>query len=341
MKINFLYIFAYLLILGFLTFLIIVYGQPFLLMLLVPFLLVPVLDIFLFMLAYKNSEFLVYTNSESVEAGNNAIFYLDYKSDAKIKYMIADIKFTVNNLYYPTDKIHHMFLLVSPYRKPTEIPVENDRTGLVTFRIVKTVFHDYLSFLSVESYKISEANIPVLPVTTREIDVPLIAASDGLDEFTESDSKGNVSSDVKEIREYRPGDRLQRIHWKLSAKLDDLFVKEMAHTSVLSLIILPELDSNDIEETFKTLLSVTRVLNKREDRFEICLYNNNICNFDFMMVNNEEELLNMFIKLYYLPLYEGKSTALDAYNNSGQKFGTIIHITGKHIKIEENVGVIC
>ena len=341
MKINYLYVFAYLLILGFLTFLIIVYGQPFLLMLLVPFLLVPVVDVMLFMLASRGAKFLVYTNSESIEVGNPAIFYLDYKSDSKIKYMVANIRFEVNNLYYPSDKSHRMFLLISPFHKPCEIPIENDRTGLITFKLVYTVFHDYLNFLSIESNQVIEANIPVLPVTQKEIDVPLIPAADGLDEFTESDNKGNISSDVKEIREYRPGDRLQRIHWKLSAKLDDLFVKEMAHTSVLSLIILPELNRDDIEDTFETLLAVTKVLNKREDRFEICLYNNNICDFEFMMVGNEEELLNMFIKLYYLPLYDGKNVAIEAYSNSGQKFGTIIHVLGKHIKIEENVGVIC
>lgn len=37
---------------------------------------------------------------------------------------------------------------------------------------------------------------------------------------------GSDSSYTREIREYRPGDRLSNIHWKLSAKRDELLVKE-------------------------------------------------------------------------------------------------------------------
>ena len=37
---------------------------------------------------------------------------------------------------------------------------------------------------------------------------------------------GTDNSEVFQIREYMPGDRLQNIHWKLSAKADDLMVRE-------------------------------------------------------------------------------------------------------------------
>lgn len=37
---------------------------------------------------------------------------------------------------------------------------------------------------------------------------------------------GTDVSQIFDVREYRPGDRLQRIHWKLSAKSDGLLVRE-------------------------------------------------------------------------------------------------------------------
>ena len=37
---------------------------------------------------------------------------------------------------------------------------------------------------------------------------------------------GHDNSELFQIREYRPGDRLQNVHWKLTAKQDELMVKE-------------------------------------------------------------------------------------------------------------------
>ena len=43
----------------------------------------------------------------------------------------------------------------------------------------------------------------------------------------ESKKKGYDFSEVTGIREYIPGDKLQNIHWKLSAKKDILMVRTM------------------------------------------------------------------------------------------------------------------
>lgn len=39
---------------------------------------------------------------------------------------------------------------------------------------------------------------------------------------------GDDPSEVFDVREYRPGDRMSSVHWKLSARGDDLFVKEFS-----------------------------------------------------------------------------------------------------------------
>lgn len=38
--------------------------------------------------------------------------------------------------------------------------------------------------------------------------------------------KGDDPSEIFDIREYADGDKIQRIHWKLSSKTGDLMVKE-------------------------------------------------------------------------------------------------------------------
>lgn len=336
MKINYLNIILYILAIGLLVFFIMIYGQPFLLMLLLPFLIIPVLDVLLFFSSYRNAVFTVVPNTASVELGNPGIFSLKYSTPSKFKFMVADLKLYIGNLFFPNNKLHNISLLITSANKSTKLPVENDSTGQLIVRIEETKLHDFLHFFTYVTKEKSEAGIPVLPKELeRTFDIPMTPTSDGLEEFEESDLKGNISSDVKEIREYRPGDRLQRIHWKLSAKLDDLYVKEMAHTSILSLVVLPELNPDTINNTLETLRAITKELSKRDDRFEVCLYNNNTCEFEFIMVDDDTSMMNMFIKLYYLPLYEGSNTALMAYQASGQKASTIIHVTDKKFKIED------
>lgn len=46
----------------------------------------------------------------------------------------------------------------------------------------------------------------------------MTAVSQGMNEAEESRKKGHDFSEVVDVREYQPGDKLQNIHWKLSAK---------------------------------------------------------------------------------------------------------------------------
>jgi len=163
-----------------------------------------------------------------------------------------------------------------------------------------------------------------------------IPYSEGYDEYTEPDLRGNLSSDIKEIREYRPGDRLARIHWKLTAKMEELQVKEMERTSVMSLVVVPELVKSKISDTVATLDAVSRELATRGERFEICLYNSVACSFDYYVIDNEESLLDCYRDLYFLPLYESGDTAKEAYYATNQKSSLLLLIYGEDVKLLED-----
>lgn len=50
--------------------------------------------------------------------------------------------------------------------------------------------------------------------------------------------RGNDPSEVFDLREYRPGDDVRSIHWKLSGKMEELLVKEPSDTSHYSTLVL-------------------------------------------------------------------------------------------------------
>lgn len=74
---------------------------------------------------------------------------------------------------------------------------------------------------------------------TRNLDVRSNTTfyNDEYDEFYE-DHPGNDPSEVYEIRDYREGDKLQRIHWKLSSKRERYMVKEYSDPIIIDAAII-------------------------------------------------------------------------------------------------------
>lgn len=325
----------YILILSIFIGLSIIFNQPALLIFIFAFILLIPLSILIFINIHKSFEFNLSSQTEYIEIDNEINYLFSYKNKSIFPLFTANIEFHVENRFFPNNAIQNLAIPLSAKSSSIKIPVRTDKVGLVTLYLDKIIIHDYMYLIRKEFKPNLEVSVPVLPPKANERDIPAITPQDGLDEFEESDYKGNVSSDVKEIREYRPGDRLQRVHWKLSAKLDDLFVKEMAHTSTLSIVLLPELNKDRIYQTVSTLMGCIDTLNNREDRFELCCFNEKTYEFDYFTVTDEESILEAITFFYCEPLYEGTETALDTFRSSNNKPVTVIHILGNKISVEE------
>lgn len=84
----------------------------------------------------------------------------------------------------------------------------------------------------------------------REIDLP--AGRDVLmEDDGEEERRGHTSADAAEIRLYQPGDPVKLIHWKLSARLEDLLVREMNDPSDTMIQLLLDLREPDAKEKFR------------------------------------------------------------------------------------------
>ncbi|MBO5081758.1 MAG: DUF58 domain-containing protein [Lachnospiraceae bacterium] len=312
---------------------IIIFEQPFLLMLLFLLIILPALSIWFFHLAISKIKVNIYSEVVSVENGNTVPFVLECENNSFFPLFACIFDFKLQNFYKPNDVVHKLSLPLLPRKKNRiQIPVETAICGMLSLEAKALYVSDYLHFITKEIPLPLKMQVPVMPATT-DVALPSTApVSDGLEEFTESDHKGNLSSDIKEIREYRPGDRLQRIHWKLSAKLDDLLVKEMAHTTILSLVVLPECDKERIQDTAIVLRSVMEQLWKREERYEVCLYNAAACEFSYFLITEESQIMETLIHFFYMPLYEGTDEAKEAYFASAQKSAVILQICGTELK---------
>ena len=106
--------------------------------------------------------------------------------------------------------------------------VESGICGCLEFTVKKVRVYDYLRLFSLPKRAGAREQAVVLPRTYDTLAQLSLKTREFLGDSEEYDQSrgGDDPSEVFQLREYRPGDRIQQIHWKLSAASEDLVVKE-------------------------------------------------------------------------------------------------------------------
>ena len=103
------------------------------------------------------------------------------------------------------------------------------------------------------------------------------------------------NSEIYELREYRHGDSLRNVHWKLSSKSDGLIVKEPNVPIIKNCLIMPffgnNADENDV--VFAKLMYVCRYMIKSIGICFACDRNGNP-----FEIRCDNDILNYFSALY-------------------------------------------
>lgn len=171
--------------------------------------------------------------------------------------------------------------------------------GIVKVRIAGIRIYDPLRIFKFRIGKNVSAEIAVLP-DAHEISGS-VSYSDRINEestvFSEN-YPGDDPSEVFDLRDYVIGDHLNRIHWKLSSKKDDLIVKEYSLPIDIPCALFLDLkcyeDSDYTLPLFDTLVetmaSLSQFLIENERVHSIIYYNAKNKLFVQQTVNDESEL---------------------------------------------------
>ena len=177
----------------------------------------------------------------------------------------------------------------------------------------------------------------IFPPENDSLQFSSAAFGEGFDEFEENGAKGNISSNVTDIREYIPGDRLQKIHWKLSAKIHKLMVKENEQTSSHQFILLPELYLPDpaqpvLEQILSNTLTMGRSLLADGITFFFRYYSITAQDFMQFCILNEDQLEEAFRSCFYESTYAESDLALTVLQKADMVHGSILHVTDKGVE---------
>lgn len=312
------------------------YHQSFLAVLLLLLIILPVISIALTRRAFARFDFLLSSPAATVSMPEKAVIILTAKNPSFFPFLNCELSFQFQNMYFPSSLKNTVALPLESRRTQTlRFPFSVSQPGMLLFSLESMKLTDFLHFYTFHKNLDKNIQIPVLPheIPTSFVPAPTHTASEDSEFY---DPAGALSTDIREVREYLPGDRMQDMHWKLSARMDDLLVKQFERSLDDSLLFLPELYGKEIADTLQTLYSVSMKLIRQKEVFRIALFHTDVMEFSQAVIHDPEELLQAFLVLYYQKPYDVPDLARATYRTLFPLGGSFYQIHGSAVDLTED-----
>lgn len=186
---------------------------------------------------------LQWSSTEQVyEAGEEIPVKLWVKNPTIIPILYLHLILEIRNGLTGEEEKREISLMV-PARGTVQVPlgVASEYCGKMTIEITNVCLWDYFHLFYKKKklkkdYKSQVLVIPALTELSMEVSNLVKAFLADCNRY-DPHEKGTDPSEVFQVRDYQPGDRLQQVHWKLSAARDGLLVKELSKPLVYPVIL--------------------------------------------------------------------------------------------------------
>lgn len=265
---------------------------------------------------------------------NHEMFFL-VKLINPTPWMSLDVKLKlrVSNPFFGTEG--EMLFSVPVYSfkgYELRIPFVSDFPGRINIEVEELKIKDLMGFVFLKKKMASQGEILVMPQIIGEKQHNMTYLESGMLESEESTKRGNDFSDVQEIREYIPGDKLMSIHWKLSAKRDILMVKDRVSMSDKQLVVLPELCKANIFELnviMATTYSLIADLIKDKLTVRLMYWSKNRYEYEDVRIDYLEGLNDAFGKMFYEECYQDMNEASSHMSLVHPEMKSYLHISAQ------------
>lgn len=211
------------------------------------------------------------------------------------------------------------------------IPVEYTRNGRYRYEINSFTVRDFLGFVSLAKKIEVYDEISVLPEDSVGGMKSLSDLSLGMTESEETKKKGHDFSDVSDVREYIPGDKLMSIHWKLSAKRDILMVKDRVSMSDQQMVMVIELGGDPVivDQILTLAYNTAKMLIKDGVYMRLLFWSDKGFLFREREIMNLDDLNFSFTDMYFETIYEDSDKTLELMRSIHPELKSYVHVTNK------------
>lgn len=147
-------------------------------------------------------------------------------------------------------------------------PLPTDHSGGLTIQLHRPKVYDYLGLFSLKVRNNEPGTVFIMPQpATMEVPPDLsryVARS-------WRPKPGGGYAENHEIRQYHPGDNLNQVHWKLSAKVDDLMLREPMEPKQALMLLTMDLNGTpaELDSKYSRLLWFGSWFLERQIPFEV------------------------------------------------------------------------
>ncbi len=185
------------------------------------------------------------------------------------------LKLTIRNELLQQEQTMTFIVTANHSIQTIEQSISSQYCGMLSCSIAELRIYDALGLFSFCKNIESRYFIVVLPSVYHPMAFSSVILQDIQNNITLKNIKGNDPSEIMDIREYRDGDRLARMHWKLSDKYDQLMVKDFGDPISNDLLMLFDLNGNSNEEIsglLDVIYSISHFLLKNQIAYEMEWY---------------------------------------------------------------------
>ena len=193
------------------------------------FILVPVISLILTLISGIRLEVSAECqNPGTVRKGETIFLRFRFRGAFRLGGARVRMKIRVRNELLQTEKRDTLMFMMGKPGQTVSYALSSDYCGQLEIEILQVRLYDYLWIFGFSgTCGQNKLRVPVMP-DIRPLD---ILAEERQAEDWESDEYSKVKpgddpAEIFDIRAYRAGDRISRIHWKLSSKRNELMIKE-------------------------------------------------------------------------------------------------------------------
>lgn len=180
--------------------------------------------------------------------------------------------------------------------------------GEYSFCVCQIRIQGYLKLFSRKRKVYEKSQIDVMP-DIYNVDVNIRDNLDGYEREAEKydpHRPGDDPTEIFQIRGYQPGDSVQRVHWKLSARGDELMVKDYSRPINMYLLLLLDMTVSDstsctserIDSFVEVGVSISRSLILRECSHQVAWIGSDgsLCHIEVQTEKDVYELISMIFR---------------------------------------------
>lgn len=204
-------------------------------------------------------------------------------------------------------------------RRGRRIPVIMHHCGNVSIQVEKVKIYDYLNLFAVKVGKNFDVQDVLVMPPLKEIYLGKERWYNETNEDSDRFSlykKGDDPSEIFDIRDFKDGDRIQRIHWKLSSKTGHYMVKDGSLPLAKAIHIFVDLcaeDSRHADLLVQGIYSVSMVLMAQGVPQHYIWYDSVGDIIQERLIEQEEELFWMFEDLFKCRTTKKPGELIQAY----------------------------